>query len=81
MNILKGAWTLLAEKGKIATLIGMAMSFPVNGKFMIDFFLGAPWGHELLTALAVINGVAMIWFILPSRLKITGPKISIEVED
>lgn len=73
---------ILQDKGKIATIIGLVFAFPINIKFTIDYFMRAvEYTRGELTALCVFNAVAMVWFILPSRVIIKGPKIEITVED
>lgn len=81
MKFLSLLWKGLGEKGKLATLIGWFLVLPINFNFMIDFFKGVMWENPALTSLAVINGIGMIWFILPSKISIKGPKIEIIVED
>ncbi len=93
MSIKKGlslVWKGLGQKGKIATIIGAVFAFPVNCKFLFDFFSGGFFDLFLesqdramayLLAVAAVNGVAMVWFILPSRISIKGGKFEMVVED
>jgi len=75
-------WTGLGEKGKVATIIGMFFAFPANTKFIIDFYRTIEYSRESLINLAVINVIAMVWFILPSKISIKGGKgFEIVVED
>jgi hypothetical protein len=48
---------------------------------MWDFFHGVDYSRGQLEMIVVMNAVAMIWFILPSKIVIEGPKITIRVED
>ncbi len=74
-------WKALENKGKIATLIGFLLSLPVNIKYIYLFFTGAIFTEDNLKAIIVINIVAMIWFILPSVIRIKSDKLTIEIED
>jgi hypothetical protein len=75
-------WKGLGEKGKFATLIGLCFALPVNIKFTVAFFKGIEYSRDSLINLAVMNCIAMIWFILPSRVSIKGGKgFEIVVED
>ena len=75
-------WKGLGEKGKFATIIGLLFALPVNIRFIIAFFNGVEYSRESLINLAVMNCIAMVWFILPSRVTIrAGEKFEITVED
>lgn len=78
---MKKLWALLAEKGKLATLIGFFFMCPANGKFLYKLFLSIEMNNQELITFMIANAIGMFWFILPSKIKISGPKISIEVED
>ncbi len=78
---MKKLWTMLEKKGKIATIIGFVLSLPVNAKFIYLFFKGSVFEDNNLKAIIVINVVAMIWFILPSKIIIKSEKLTIEIED
>lgn len=72
---------ILEKKGKIATVIGFILSLPVNIRFLYLFFSNTLFEDDFLKAVIVVNVVAMIWFILPSKLVIEAPKLRIEIED
>jgi len=74
-------WKALGEKGKVATIIGFLFAFPVNIKFVIDYFSGIFYSRGQMEMALVTNVLAMVWLILPSVISIHGPKISIEVKD
>ena len=77
-----GLWKIMGEKGKFATLIGLLFALPANTKFLISFFSGVTYSYDALLNLAILNGVAMVWFILPSRISIKGGKgFEIVIED
>lgn len=78
---MKRIWELIAEKGKIATLIGFFLSSPFNCWALWAFFTGEGATENQLWTVAIINGIAMIWFILPSKIVIEGKGIKIEVTD
>jgi len=79
--MLSKIWTGLDHKGRIATVIGFLFSIPYNARFMYHFFTGVIYTREQLEAVIIVNVLAMIWFILPSKIIIEGPKIKISVED
>lgn len=74
-------WEALDHKGRIATIIGILFSLPYNVRFIIDFYRGIEYSREALEGIILVNILAMIWFILPSRVEISGPKFTIKVED
>ncbi len=74
-------WRLLKEKGKIATIIGFLLSFPVNFWALICLFSGSIVTENQLWQIVIINAVGMVWFILPSKIIIEGKGIKIQVED
>lgn len=71
---MKKLWAALQEKGKIATIIGFFLSVPVNAWFMYCFFTSKVLTYDQLVQLAVINGIAIVWFILPSTIIVKGGK-------
>ncbi len=76
-----GLWKLMADKGKIATIIGFCLSSPFNIWALWSFFSGSGATEDQLWTIAIINGIAMIWFILPSKILIEGKGVKIEVTD
>ena len=74
-------WDALDHKGRLATVIGFIWALPYNVKFTIDFFGGVFYSREQLETVIVVNILAMIWFILPSKITIEGPKFKFIVED
>lgn len=74
-------WEMLDKKGRIATIIGFCFAAPINGKVIFDFFKGNIATVESLYSAIFINVIAIIWFILPSSIKIKGSKFELEVID
>ncbi len=74
-------WLLLAEKGKWASIIGFLMALPINIWFVVVFFMSNEFTDGDLKAALVVNAIAMMWFILPSRVKISGKNFTMEVDD
>lgn len=74
-------WKLLAEKGKIATLIGLLLALPSNIWFLWKFFHLSELSVSTLESLAIINGLAMFWFMMPSTIKIVSKALTIEIID
>ena len=82
MKFLKWLWNSLAEKGRIATLIGFGLTFPVNGWSMVAFFSDWNVPEAKLWQIVIINAVGMVWFILPSKIIIeSGKGLKIQIED
>lgn len=75
-------WNLLKEKGKIATIIGMLLSFPVNVYALYSLFTNTNLTESQLWQIVIINAVGMVWFILPSEITIkSGKGLEITIKD
>ena len=81
MKFLSTIWKGLGEKGKVATIIGLFFAVPANGKFLYSVFKGIELSNQLLINIALMNCIAMVWFILPSKISIKGKPFEIIVED
>lgn len=81
MKVFSHLWTLLAEKGKIATIIGMCFICPINAKVVFDFFIGSDYTKEKLTQVVVYNIIAYAWFIMISYAKAKFGTFELEVKD
>ena len=79
--MLNKLWQELDHKGRIATIIGILFALPYNARFMYHFFTGVFYSREGLETVIIVNVLAMIWFILPSKIIIKGPKFELIVED
>ena len=79
--MLSKLWEKLDHKGRIATVIGFFWALPYNVKFTIDFFNGIFYSREQLESIIIVNVLSLIWFVLPSKIIIEGPKFKIQVED
>jgi hypothetical protein len=80
-RMLSKLWEGLDHKGRIATIIGFLWALPYNVQFLLDWFNGIFYTREQLEGVIIVNVLAMIWFILPSKIIIEGPKFKIQVED
>ena len=80
-KIFSTIWKGLEQKGKFATLIGFFFAAPANAKFLYAFFQGVDYSRESLLNLSILNGIAMIWFILPSSISIKGHPFEIVIKD
>ncbi len=78
---MKKFWEIIAEKGKIATLIGFFLASPFNVWVLIKFFTGAVVTTDSLWTVSIMNGVAMVWFILPSSISLKSDKFTLEIKD
>ena len=80
-RILLTLWKGIGEKGKFATIIGFFFAVPANVKFLFAFFQGTDYSRESLLNLCILNGIAMVWFILPSSITIKGSPFEIIIKD
>lgn len=81
-NALSVLWGALAEKGKWTTLLSMVMAFPINGAAIYYYFSNPDWFTEQrLLALAILNGIAFFWAIMPSRITAKAANFELIVED
>lgn len=75
-------WKLLAEKGKIATIIGFCLSAPANGLALWSLFRNVNLSEDQLWQIIILNVIGITWFILPSKISIkSGKGLEIIVED
>ena len=74
-------WQALDHKGRIATIIGFLWALPYNVKFLIDWFAGIEYSHAMLESVIIVNVLAMIWFILPSKITMKAKSFEFTVED
>ncbi|MDC7218657.1 MAG: hypothetical protein PQJ59_01880 [Spirochaetales bacterium] len=74
-------WKALAEKGKIATIIGLALALPFNAWVLWMFFSGLPVSEDSLWTMAIMNAVGMFWFMLPSSIVLKSKVMVLEVKD
>lgn len=75
-------WKLLAEKGKLATLIGFFLACPANGWALYKLYKGAIVTMDQLWVVVIINSIAIVWFILPSEISIkSGKGLEIIIKD
>ncbi len=75
-------WNMLAEKGKIATIIGTIFSVPCVIWLYINLFFGDKIITESdMRVVMLIMGFSMMWFILPSKISMKWGNGGIKVED
>jgi hypothetical protein len=74
-------WDILAEKGKIATVIGFVFAIPANGWAMWKLYRGTIVTVDQLWIVVVINAIAIVWFVLPSSIIIKSTRLQIEIKD
>jgi len=79
--MMKRLWAALEQKGKIATIIGFFLAAPFNIWVLIKFFTAATVTTESLWVVSIMNGVAMVWFILPSAILLKSDKFTLEIKD
>ena len=84
------------HKGAIATLLGLFIAVPVNVYAIIFLFSLKPddlpvqaeivekyftWLKIIFSGFSIMNLIAIVWFILPSKIEISGKIINIKLED
>ena len=74
-------WEALDHKGRIATIIGFLWALPYNVKFLIDWFAGIEYSQAMLESVIIVNVLAMIWFLLPSKIIMKAKGFEFTVED
>lgn len=81
-NPLSGIWKTFSEKGRWTTFLSLVIAFPINVSGMIQYFNDPDWFTESrILVLAVLNGIAWFWAIMPSRLVAKGPAWEVTIED
>ena len=74
--------TLIKDnKGAMATIIGILFALPVNIFFMVQFFKDNAMSVDQLKSICTMNGIAIVWFILPSVIEIKSKLFSITIKD
>jgi hypothetical protein len=73
--------TIKENKGAIATIIGILFALPINIFFMVQFFRDKAMSVEQLKSICVMNGIAVVWFILPSVIEIKSKLFEITIKD
>jgi hypothetical protein len=72
---------LMNHKGYIATILGVLVVLPVNIQVVIRYFTKSAFSEAELITITVINILAMLWVILPSRITFEGGKFKFSIED
>jgi len=67
-------WRALAEKGKLATIIGFLFAAPANGFALYRLYTGALVTIDQLWVIVIINSISIVWFVLPSEISIKSAK-------
>jgi len=80
-KILKKLWQVLDHKGKIASIQGSLLAFPVNAHLVYSYFSKIELTEAQLLTAVILNGIAVAWFILPSTIEITGKLFSLKIID
>ncbi len=73
--------SFLEKKGIIATILGMVFAFPVNAKLCYAFYKSIDMTKDQLTTAAVMNLIAMFWFMLPSIIELKAGNIQFTIKD
>ncbi|MCP4393976.1 MAG: hypothetical protein GY804_06900 [Alphaproteobacteria bacterium] len=74
-------WEALAEKGKIATIIGFLFALPANGWAVYKLYNEELVTIDQLWVVIAINIIGMFWFMLPSEISIKSSKFQLIVKD
>ena len=73
--------TFFKNKGILATLIGLAFAVPVNIRIMYLFYNNVDISKNQLWTACILNAIAMVWFILPSKFEIISKLFTVKIED
>lgn len=69
------------HKGALATVIGLLFAIPVNAKMIYSFYLNVDLSKDQLWTACILNAIAVVWFILPSVIKIESKFLNVIIED
>lgn len=72
---------LLEKKGIIASIIGFLLALPVNGYTVYLFFNGIGLTEGQKDSFIWVNIIAWVWVILPSAIKLSSSKFTLEITD
>ena len=77
---------LFENKGKLATIIGLLVSLPFTLYYEVQVMIGGLPDditklQYLMGSILTINLIGIVWFMLPSKIKIDGKWIKVELED
>ena len=68
-------------KGAISSLLGFILAFPINIYFIFMFLNNVQMSRERLEIIVIINIIAIIWYIMPSKIEVGGKIFTLKVED
>jgi len=73
--------SFLKNKGIFTTLFGIGLAIACDYKLIKAYYGNTELSEKQLYASIVINIIAIVWVILPSRIKVSGKLMSIDIED
>ena len=69
------------NKGVLATATGLIFALPINIKLTTAFFKNVEMSDGQLKTAAIMNLIAMLWFMLPSLIEIKSNLFTITIKD
>ena len=74
-------FSIFQHKGILATIIGLIFALPINIKMIFSFYKNIELTNGQLWAAVILNAIAMVWFILPSKIIISSKFLNVTIED
>lgn len=81
MKFLSHLWTLLEEKGKIATIIGGILGSMTNNKLLFDLYTNYHFTENDFKKYILSYGVSVTFMILPSTIEIISKAFTLKIKD
>lgn len=72
---------LITHKGYLATLVGIALIIPVNLQVVVRYFAASAFSNAELSTVTLLNVLAMIWVMLPTKISFQAGKFKFTIED
>ena len=69
------------NKGILATMIGLVFAAPINIYVIISFYKNIELSKGQLWTAIILNGISIVWFILPSKIEIKSKILNLIIED
>lgn len=71
----------MEKKGILATIIGLLFATPINIRLCFNFYHSIAMTDGQLKTAAVMNLIAMCWFMLPSEISIKSKLFTLVIKD
>ena len=71
----------LNRKGVICTVFGVLLGLAIDIKVAIAFYKNIEMSKAVLWTVIVLNILAIVWVMLPSKIKFISKLLTIEIDD